>query len=205
MKGLCERTSCYSKDQCIDAKVLLFHLTNHYALVFAWREWQDEDQAPALKRIESKFWGCKLLQVAVSLPLQGKVHLRRQILTARRGQRPSAWIDFHDVRRTLQGSQTIETEWSQVHCSMERRAKELMPWRQLTTCDAHFDQGLDGLGITCSLCSVSVQNQRKSSAVQPQQKMAIRMPRVCKPACKMIKKMRARHKGLQLAHTSSPS
>eukprot|EP00438_Fugacium_kawagutii_P024316 Skav231061 [mRNA] locus=scaffold768:63107:65394:+ [translate_table: standard] len=55
--------------------VLLFHLTNHYALVFAWREWQEEEE--------------------------DRVYLHRQILTSRRGQRPSAWIDFHEVRRIL--------------------------------------------------------------------------------------------------------
>lgn len=55
------------------AEVLLFHLTNHYALVFAWREWQDEEP----------------------------MRLRRQILTARKGQRPSAWIDFEEVRKIL--------------------------------------------------------------------------------------------------------
>jgi len=59
--------------------VLLFHLTNHYALVFAWREWQDEG-------VE-----------------KDSLCLHRQILTARRGQRPSVWIDFEEVRRILLG------------------------------------------------------------------------------------------------------
>lgn len=54
---------------------LLFHLTNHYALIFAMREWWDETE-------------------------QRQV---RQILTARRGQRPSAWIDFTEVRDIMIG------------------------------------------------------------------------------------------------------
>lgn len=55
--------------------VLLFHLTNHYALIFATREWWDEStQRPV-----------------------------RQLLTARRGQRPTAWIDFEEAREIMLG------------------------------------------------------------------------------------------------------
>ncbi len=54
--------------------VLLFHLKNHYALIYALREWTDETG------------------VAV-----------RQILTARKGQRPTAWIDFSEARETCLG------------------------------------------------------------------------------------------------------
>lgn len=64
--------------------VLLFHLTNHYALVFAWREWC-EVPAPG------------------SGDGQGTETVRRQILTARKAQRPSAWIDFEEVRRIIIG------------------------------------------------------------------------------------------------------
>ncbi|CAJ1374696.1 unnamed protein product [Effrenium voratum] len=63
--------------------VLLFHLTNHYALVFAWREWLEDEADPAGSA--------------------GSAALRRQILTARRGQRPSAWMDFEEVREILLG------------------------------------------------------------------------------------------------------
>lgn len=59
--------------------VLLFHLTNHYALIFAWREW---------------------LPSEVSLPCS---QLRRQVLTARKGQRPTAWMDFDEVRNIVLG------------------------------------------------------------------------------------------------------
>lgn len=69
---------CLKNSFSMPNSVLLFHLTNHYALVFAWREWQEEDEE--------------------------KICLRRQILTARRGQRPSAWIVFHEVRRILLGA-----------------------------------------------------------------------------------------------------
>eukprot|EP00035_Acanthoeca_spectabilis_P004193 m.100058 g.100058 ORF g.100058 m.100058 type:complete len:556 (+) comp12477_c0_seq1:91-1758(+) len=52
--------------------VLLFHQTNHYSLIFALREWMDP-------------WGNR----------------KRQVLTAKRGQRPTAWIDFTEVRKIL--------------------------------------------------------------------------------------------------------
>ncbi|EGD75798.1 hypothetical protein PTSG_07917 [Salpingoeca rosetta] len=53
--------------------VLLFHLTNHYALVYAMREWEDD------------------------------TGIVREILTARKGQRPKAWIGFTEVRKILLG------------------------------------------------------------------------------------------------------
>lgn len=54
--------------------MLLFHLKNHYALVFALREWE----APGNQKV-------------------------RQLLTARKGQRPTAWVDFEDARQTMLG------------------------------------------------------------------------------------------------------
>jgi len=55
--------------------VLLFHLKNHYALIFALREWVDA--------------------------LSGRCV--RQLLTARKGQRPTAWIEFSEARETVLG------------------------------------------------------------------------------------------------------
>lgn len=52
--------------------VLLFHLTNHYALIFALREWTEIDGTVV-----------------------------RQVLTTRRGQRPKTWIDFSEVRSVV--------------------------------------------------------------------------------------------------------
>lgn len=58
------------KSQVMEPKTcVIFHLSNHYALVYGMREWRDEGG------------------VAV-----------REVLTARKGQRPSAWIGFGEVR-----------------------------------------------------------------------------------------------------------
>jgi hypothetical protein len=54
--------------------VLLFHLKNHYALIFGLREWHTEGGGAV-----------------------------RQLLTARKGQRPSAWIDFSEARECMLG------------------------------------------------------------------------------------------------------
>jgi hypothetical protein len=52
--------------------VIVFHLTNHYALVAALRQWIDPDGTVV-----------------------------RQLLTARRGQQPKTWIDFTEARSTM--------------------------------------------------------------------------------------------------------
>jgi len=62
---------------------LLFHLTNHYALIYAWREWLEENEGSPSK-------------------------MRRQILTARKGQRPTVWLDFEEAR-------SIMSSWSGYH------------------------------------------------------------------------------------------
>jgi hypothetical protein len=56
-----------------DDTVLLFHLKNHYALIFALREWTHTETGECC----------------------------REILTARRGQRPSAWISFMEAREIM--------------------------------------------------------------------------------------------------------
>eukprot|EP01062_Namystynia_karyoxenos_P022278 TRINITY_DN18534_c0_g1_i2.p1 TRINITY_DN18534_c0_g1~~TRINITY_DN18534_c0_g1_i2.p1 ORF type:complete len:470 (+),score=168.87 TRINITY_DN18534_c0_g1_i2:81-1412(+) len=55
-----------------EGSVLIFHLTNHYALIFALREWTEPGGRPV-----------------------------RQLLSARRGQRPAAWIDWADARAVM--------------------------------------------------------------------------------------------------------
>jgi len=60
---------------------LVFHLKNHYALIFATREWV----APCSNGVGG-----------------APVHVR-QLLCARRGQRPAAWIDFDEARETMLG------------------------------------------------------------------------------------------------------
>jgi hypothetical protein len=55
-------------------EALLFHLKNHYALVFAAREWVTPEGEEM-----------------------------KQILCARKGQRPTAWISFSEARETMLG------------------------------------------------------------------------------------------------------
>jgi hypothetical protein len=79
-------------------QVLLFHLKNHYALIFAAREWVDDSS-----------WGgddgataaAGSAGAGASAVLAGGCV--RQILTARKGQRPAAWMDFAEVREVMLG------------------------------------------------------------------------------------------------------
>lgn len=66
--------------------VFLFHLKNHYALIFALREWADDGS------------GCGSCNGTTDVK---RTVVTRQLLTARKGQRPSAWIDFNEARDTM--------------------------------------------------------------------------------------------------------
>jgi hypothetical protein len=54
-------------------QVLLLHWSNHYALIFAIREWYD----------------------------RSKCYRIRHVLTAKRGQRPTVWAEFDEIRDAL--------------------------------------------------------------------------------------------------------
>ena len=132
---------------------LIFHLKNHYALIFALREWTEECTDSASVNLEeggsvppgpwpgpavgnpcasdaadpkavgvSKEPGAKgdlgtfesggldakgtseeASASAAPVPPARRGRVVRQLLTSRRGQRPSAWIDFDEARATMIG------------------------------------------------------------------------------------------------------
>eukprot|EP00854_Cymbomonas_tetramitiformis_P002384 gene2384-3112_t len=71
---------------CREDTVLIFHLRNHYAIIFAAREWNPDISEGAQNEVE----GSRDAKQAPD-PV-------REILTARRGQRPSAWIAWTEMR-----------------------------------------------------------------------------------------------------------
>ena len=111
-------------------QVLLFHLTNHYALIFALREWREPPAAAAAAAGSPGTDGARRGNDAAT---PGRVFgdsgggavgrgdgahasgnggsssgspeggWTRQILTARRGQRPTVWMDFREARKILLG------------------------------------------------------------------------------------------------------
>lgn len=85
------RSAFLRPDSC-----LLFHLKNHYALIFALREWEEPMKEEGEVSIEDD-------GTSVESPLPGKRRhvVVRQLLTSRRGQRPSAWVDFSEARQTM--------------------------------------------------------------------------------------------------------
>ena len=74
--------SVLSRELMRPKSCLLFHLKNHYALIYALREKAEFDHG------HEEGSGGGLRRV-------------REVLTARRGQRPSAWLSFDECRRTL--------------------------------------------------------------------------------------------------------
>lgn len=81
---------------------LVLHHRNHYALIFAMREWC---RAPPCAEANGDAHGRTNGSTTDGLtPGQGgEVQRVRQILSARKGQRPTAWLDWTEVHRTLSG------------------------------------------------------------------------------------------------------
>ena len=61
-----------------DGMAVIFHLTNHYALVFATRE-------------------------RSTISTDGSATITRELLTSKAGQAPKAWIPFAVARRIMRG------------------------------------------------------------------------------------------------------
>ena len=91
--------------------MLLFHLKNHYALVFSLREWTTATPHPSPDAglVSANASASATTASTDDTPAQeaevegvaGVGCVRRQILTARKGQRPTAWMDFDEVRETM--------------------------------------------------------------------------------------------------------
>ena len=64
--------------------MLLLHFTNHYTLIYAYREYK---HGPALSTLPAV--------------VEADTTIHREILCARRGQRPTVWVDFAELRQVL--------------------------------------------------------------------------------------------------------
>ena len=73
---------------------LLLHQKNHYSLIFALREWTEEDTPPPAAEAEAAGD-----DAAAAAPPRRV----RQLLTARKGQRPSAWVDWAETHKYIAG------------------------------------------------------------------------------------------------------
>lgn len=87
--------------------VLVYHLTNHYALVFALREWHEPIvplapdgtpvELPLIAGVEAS-GAAATCRPAIEC---GGYRVVRELLTARKGQRPSVWIPWEEARQTM--------------------------------------------------------------------------------------------------------
>ena len=71
---------------------LLLHQKNHYSLVFALREWTEPPPAEDAATVAANDDGA---------PREGR--RVRELLTCRKGQRPTVWIDWTEVHRCISG------------------------------------------------------------------------------------------------------
>ena len=87
---------------------ILSHHTNHYALIFALREWHepiastpkpdgDEAPPPLTAGVEAS-GAAATCRPAIEC---GGYRVVREMLTARKGQRPTVWISFDEARQTM--------------------------------------------------------------------------------------------------------
>ena len=82
--------------------VLLSHHKNHYALIYAVRDWVEKvpiENNEMEEESSEKVNDGATTEMATNVNVQAFRKVRvRQVLTARRGQRPSAWIDWEELR-----------------------------------------------------------------------------------------------------------
>ena len=94
-----------------DDVALIFHLKNHYALIYALREQTDHTPAPThvpTGTTGTETGGDSVVEgggeedeMTADVPGQRRRRRRREILTARRGQRPTTWIPWEEARETM--------------------------------------------------------------------------------------------------------
>ena len=70
---------------------LLLHQKNHYSLIFALREWTEPPPQPLPEA------------AAADGALLAEGRRVRELLSCRKGQRPTVWIDWSEVHRYLSG------------------------------------------------------------------------------------------------------
>ena len=84
-----------------DDVALIFHLKNHYALIYALRE-QTDHIPPAAGMTGTGTVGATGDEAAAgNVPEVVRPRPRREMLTARRGQRPAEWIPWEEARETM--------------------------------------------------------------------------------------------------------
>lgn len=94
----------------------VYHLKNHYALLFAMREWVERIEDTGADEVADAADGAEGAATSADADaavadsggpapiiglgprVQGNLRIVRQVLTTRRGQRPSAWVDFEEMR-----------------------------------------------------------------------------------------------------------
>ena len=77
---------------------LLMHMTNHYCMIYATREWAEmaAPSAGGAGKAETELRGA----LAESREAPKRV---RQVLSSKPGQRPSRWFDWDDLRKQMLG------------------------------------------------------------------------------------------------------
>lgn len=78
---------------------LLMHMTNHYCMIYATREWA-ERPAPVAGGAGST---STELRGGLAEARDGAPKPVRQVLSSKPGQRPSRWLDWHDLRKQMLG------------------------------------------------------------------------------------------------------
>jgi hypothetical protein len=110
---------------------LIFHLKNHYALIFALREWivppAELDSCASPSTASPSPFVDELRQTCSTASKFTGPRVVRQILCARKGQRPTAWVDFDEARETMlgwEGYKIMTLTLPAINCGMQQHCKE---------------------------------------------------------------------------------